>query len=126
MLNFEVFEKEINTFASADAVKRPGFYEKLGAWVDMVPWLETTGRERYSNAIDSFVQHSHRDEDGKCPSCFCVCCGKDRYARNDLNSKVWRFVKEMFSLSVILTMIAGVIAISLSLLYLRLIAQDGT
>jgi hypothetical protein len=123
MLQFEEHEREIDTFASEDQEKFPGFYEKYGAWVDMKEWLDKVGKPKYGESIGEFVQWYHRDEAGHCPEC-CFACYKDKYLGYEMNTRVWRFFKEFVSTGVVLTMMAGVVAISLALLYLRLIMQQ--
>ena len=124
MAHFEVKEEELEQDSSSSSRTQDslGFYEKHGAWVDMREYLNHA-RNDGKQQIERFVRFQHRDKKSPLPDCLvCVPGGPD--ARLEMNSWLWRLLKQMASWSVISCALVVVVFLTLLLLYLRLVLQD--
>eukprot|EP01006_Ploeotia_vitrea_P036922 TRINITY_DN66072_c6_g6_i1.p1 TRINITY_DN66072_c6_g6~~TRINITY_DN66072_c6_g6_i1.p1 ORF type:complete len:895 (+),score=502.91 TRINITY_DN66072_c6_g6_i1:67-2751(+) len=122
MLSFEEEEEEMAEFAAADAKLWMGFYEPHGAWVDLTDWREQAMKD-HGEGIDQFIPRQHRDMSGPIPRCCMVCVEEEQ--RAEATGRLWRFIKTLFTSSVVFAMIAVTVVITTSLLVLRLVMQEG-
>eukprot|EP00455_Lapot_gusevi_P038989 TRINITY_DN4368_c0_g1_i1.p1 TRINITY_DN4368_c0_g1~~TRINITY_DN4368_c0_g1_i1.p1 ORF type:complete len:875 (+),score=361.69 TRINITY_DN4368_c0_g1_i1:82-2706(+) len=123
MQDYEEVEEELETFAAGHEDQEPqfGFYEKGGSWVDLQEWAKEKIDE--TPAIEHFIPRYYRNPKGKCPTICFACVPADK--RESANYYVWNLFQRMFTFSVLMTLVAAVLIVTISLLLFRLVVQKA-
>jgi hypothetical protein len=126
MEELESEEKELDSYIEnqekdAYGIRKYGFFEESGGWVDLEETAKRLQREK--SDLLNFLPKSIPEGSGSLPE-FLFCCFSQQRARR-LNRATSTFLRRLVSFTVISTLIASVIVITISLLVFKIFAQQA-